>query len=78
VFYSVVVQSAVGTLAPSPEFRRDSSQHRQGSWRLTGMQTRIRPIAVATARSAAMVALAILLILVLLPAAIAAQAATAV
>jgi hypothetical protein len=47
-------------------------------WRLTGMQTRLRPIASSLARSVAMVGLAALLILVLLPAAMAAQAAVAV
>ena len=55
-----------------------TTQHRAGSRRLTGMQAPIRPLAFALARSLAMVALAILLILVLLPAALAAQAASAV
>jgi hypothetical protein len=54
------------------------AKHLARSRRLTGMQAPIRPIAFALARSLAMVAVAILLILVLLPAAIAAQAATAV
>lgn len=48
------------------------------SWRLTGMQTPYRPIALSLARSLAMVGLAMLFILVLLPAAVAAQAAIAV
>jgi hypothetical protein len=42
------------------------------------MQTQIRPIAFTVARSVAMVVAAVLLILVLLPAALAAQAASAV
>jgi hypothetical protein len=42
------------------------------------MQAPIRPLAYALARSLAMVALAVLLILVLFPAALAAQAASAV
>jgi hypothetical protein len=42
------------------------------------MHTGIRPIAFTLARSVLMVAVAVLLILVLLPAALAAQAATAV
>jgi len=42
------------------------------------MQTQLRPIAIALGRVFAMVVVAALLILVLLPAAIAAQAATAV
>jgi hypothetical protein len=41
------------------------------------MQTMLRPIAVSVVRTLALVGLAFLLILVLLPAAIAAQAATA-
>ena len=53
-------------------------KHPRGPWRLTDMQAPIRPLAFVFARSLAMVALAILLILVLLPAALAAQAATAV
>jgi hypothetical protein len=53
-------------------------KHPAGSRRLTGMQAPIRPLAFVFARSLAMVALAVLLILVLLPAALAAQAATAV
>jgi hypothetical protein len=53
-------------------------KHQRGSWRLTDMQAPIRPLAFLFARSLAMVALAVLLILVLLPAALAAQAATAV
>jgi hypothetical protein len=53
-------------------------KHRRGSWRLTDMQAPIRPLAFVFARSLAMVALAVLLILVLLPAALAAQAASAV
>jgi hypothetical protein len=42
------------------------------------MQTRIPPLASSLFRSLALVGLAVLLILVLLPAAVAAQAATAV
>ena len=42
------------------------------------MQSHIRPLALSLARSIALVGLAALLILVLLPAAVAAQAATAV
>jgi hypothetical protein len=53
-------------------------KHPRWSWRLTDMQAPIRPLAFVFARSLAMVALAVLLILVLLPAALAAQAATAV
>jgi hypothetical protein len=53
-------------------------KHRRGSRRLTDMQAPIRPLAFVLARSLAMVALAVLLILVLLPAALAAQAASAV
>jgi hypothetical protein len=53
-------------------------KHPRGSWRLTDMQAPIRPLAFVFARSLAMVALAVVLILVLLPAALAAQAATAV
>jgi hypothetical protein len=45
--------------------------------RLTAMQTMLRPIAATVARTLVLVGIAALLILVLLPAAIAAQAATA-
>ena len=62
----------------SRRFPIEIPKHPRGSWRLTDMQAPIRPLAFAFARSLAMVALAILLILVLLPAALAAQAATAV
>ena len=54
------------------------AKHHGGSRRLTAMQTQLRPIAIALGRYLLMVAVAALLILVLLPAAIAAQAATAV
>jgi hypothetical protein len=53
-------------------------KHPRGPWRLTDMQAPIRPLAFVFARSLAMVVLAVLLILVLLPAALAAQAASAV
>lgn len=54
------------------------AKHPGGQRRLTAMQTQLRPIAIALGRVFAMVVVAALLILVLLPAAIAAQAATAV
>jgi hypothetical protein len=47
-----------------------------GLWRLTRMQTTIRPIALSAARSLLLVVVAMVLVLILLPAAIAAQAAS--
>ena len=45
-------------------------------WRLTRMQTTIRPIALSAARSLLLVVVAMVLVLILLPAALAAQAAS--
>ena len=53
------------------------AKHLAMTWRLTRMQIRLRPVASSMLRTLAMVGLAVLLILVLLPAAVAAQAATA-
>ena len=76
MFYSVTMQWRVGPVFSCP--RNSHRSHRNipaGIGVSRDMQTPLRPVAYAVARSTAMVALAVLLILVLLPAAIAAQAA---
>jgi hypothetical protein len=63
---------------PRPPLENPEKSMKQvaGLWRLTRMQTTIRPIALSAARSLLLVVVAMVLVLILLPAAIAAQAAS--
>jgi hypothetical protein len=78
MFYDGATMQTGNTVRSSRRFWRGIPKHPRRSWRHTNMQAPIRPLAFVFARSLAMVALAVLLILVLLPAALAAQAASAV
>ena len=78
MFYRVTCGCPEVPLYSASRFAFESRNIRCGVGVSPPMQPQIRPIAYVVARSAFMVGVAVLLILVLLPAALAAQAATAV
>jgi hypothetical protein len=59
-----------------PKIPRKSMKQVTGLWRLTRMNTTIRPIAVSAARRLLLVVVTLVLVMVLFPAALAAQAAS--